>query len=418
MYIIYKKSIELNKSVFKETIELYERKFSNLLMELVSFIAEVDLTVSNIKTAKKYNFCAPRIVKSEENSNFLEIIDLRHPIIEATEENGIYVPNNIILGDLNMASKEHKDNLIIKNSKPLNMTDNKMHGVLLYGINSSGKSSFMKSIGICVIMAQAGFYVPASSMRFCLFNEVFTRISGSDNIAKGLSSFAVEMLELKNIFNRSTTNSLILGDEISHSTETMSGVSIVASAILKLAQLKSIFVFATHLHQLPEIQEIENLRNIICLHLSVLYNEQEDKLIFDRKLSYGSGSSMYGLEFAKSLHMDKEFLNVANSIRKRLTDEYDTIERLSQKKTSTYNKDLYVTSCAICGAKVDDVHHIQEQSKANKDGFIGHINQNHKFNLIPLCKKHHKLVHDGKININGFVTTSKGLELHYSKVED
>jgi len=67
---------------------------------------------------------------------------------------------------------------------------------------------------------------------------------------------------------------------------------------------------------------------------------------------------------------------------------------------------------------VDDVHHIQEQHKADKDGFIGHINQNHKFNLIPLCKKHHKLVHDGKININGFVTTSKGLELHYSSVED
>lgn len=78
---------------------------------------------------------------------------------------------------------------------------------------------------------------------------------------------------------------------------------------------------------------------------------------------------------------------------------------------------MYVTACAICGAKVDDIHHIQEQRKADKDGFIGHIKQNHKFNLIPLCKKHHKLVHEGKININGFVTTSKGLELHYSMIE-
>ncbi len=413
------KIIALNKVIFKEKIEYYEKKFASMLLDLVSFIAEVDLTVSNIKTAKKYNFVQPKIIKQDEvKTNFLELIDLRHPIIESSEENGIYVPNDIVLGDLTKVSKEHQDNLIVKNARPDNMLDNKMHGILLYGINSSGKSSLMKSIGIAVIMAQAGFYVPCKSMRFCLFDEVFTRISGSDNIAKGLSSFAVEMLELKNIFNRATPNSLILGDEISHSTETMSGVSIVASAILKLASLKSQFVFATHLHQLPEIEEIEKLKNIICLHLSVLYNEEDDKLVFNRKLSHGSGSSMYGLEFAKSLHMDREFLSVANSIRKRLTDDYDTLERLSQKKTSTYNKDLYIASCAICGAAVDDVHHIKEQQKADDKGFIGHINQNHKFNLIPLCKKHHKLVHEGKININGFVTTSKGLELHYSSLED
>ena len=412
------KIIELNKIVFKDTIAIYERKFATMLFDLVSFIAEIDLTVSNIKMAKNYNFVAPKIVQNEQNSNFLELIELRHPIIESAEQNGIYVPNDIILGDLNKSLKEYKNNVIIKNAKPDNLTNNKMHGVLLYGINSSGKSSLMKSIGIAVIMAQAGFYVPAKSMRFSLFNELFTRISGSDNIAKGLSSFAVEMLELKNIFNRATSNSLVLGDEISHSTETMSGLSIVASAILKLASLKSIFVFATHLHQLPEIQEIEKLKNIICLHLSVLYKEEDDKLIFNRKLSHGNGSSMYGLEFAKSLHMDKEFLKVANDIRKRLTDEYSSIERLSHKKTTGYNKDLYVVGCAICGAKVDDVHHIKEQQEADDKGFIGHIHKNHRYNLIPLCKKHHKMVHDGKININGFVTTSKGLELHYSNLEE
>lgn len=413
------KIIELNKQVFKEKIAYYEKKFASMLGDLVSFIAEIDLTVSNIKTAKKYNYVEPKIVKREEKTNFIEAIDLRHPIIERSEENGIYVPNDIILGDLTMAAKEQKENLIVKNAKPVNLiNDNNIHGILLYGINSSGKSSLMKSIGICVIMAQAGFFVPAKSMRYCIFDEIFTRISGSDNIAKGLSSFAVEMLELKNIFNRASVHSLILGDEISHSTETMSGVSIVASAIMKLSALRSIFVFATHLHQLPEIEEIEKLKNIMCLHLSVFYNEDDDKLVFNRKLSYGSGSSMYGLEFAKSLHMDKEFLKTANDIRKRLTDDYDTVERLTKKKTSTYNKDLYIASCAICGAPVDDVHHIKEQNQSDDKGFIGHINQNHKFNLIPLCKKHHKLVHEGKININGFVTTSKGLELHYSSVDD
>jgi DNA mismatch repair protein MutS len=260
--------------------------------------------------------------------------------------------------------------------------------------------------------------VPASSFRFSIFDSLFTRISGSDNISKGLSSFAVEMLELKNIFNRATKKSIILGDEISHSTETMSGISIVASAILKLAKLKSIFLFATHLHQLPTIDEIKELNNIICLHLSVFYNDKEDKLIFDRKLSFGSGSSVYGLEFARSLHMDNEFLQVANNIRKRITDELEPIERVIKSKKSGYNKDLLVSSCAICNKAVEEVHHIQEQQNANSSGFIGHINKNHKYNLIPLCKEHHKLVHSGKIEIKGFISTSKGLELHYDLKEN
>jgi DNA mismatch repair protein MutS len=413
-----KKIIELNKLVFKEQIKIYEKEYAPLLIEICHFIAQVDLTVSNIKTAKKFNYVAPKIVRTDPKNNFLELIDLRHPIIENNQETGVYVPNDVILGDLTIAKDDHKENVIIKNCKYDNITNRKVHGVLLYGINSSGKSSLMKSIGIAVILAQAGFYIPAKSMRFSIFDSIFTRISGADNISKGLSSFAVEMLELKNIFNRATPNSLILGDEISHSTETMSGVSIVASAILKLASLQSIFVFATHLHQLPEIEEIEKLKNIICLHLSVMYKDSEDKLIFDRKLKIGSGSSIYGLEFAKSLHMDKEFLQTANNIRKRITDDYDTLERFSQKKQSIYNKDLYVATCAICGAKVEDVHHIQEQHKSDDKGFIGHVNKNHKYNLIPLCKKHHKLVHDGRIHINGFVTTSKGLELHYSDSEN
>jgi len=413
-----RKIIELNKSVFKEQVKYYDTKFSNILNELVSFVAEVDVTISNIKTAKKLNYVCPKIVRSNKDDNFIELIQGRHPIIEAGEEQGVFVPNDIIMGDLNKSKQEYKNNVIIKNSKPLSIIDNHITGVLLYGINSSGKSSLMKTIGICVLLAQSGFFVPAQSMRFCLFDAIFTRISGADNIARGLSSFAVEMLELKNIFNRASSKSIILGDEISHSTETMSGLSIVASAILKLSKLKSIFMFATHLHQLPNIKQIEELRNIICLHLSVLFDEANDKLVFNRKLSHGSGSSMYGLEFAKSLHMDKEFLNIANKIRKDLTDDYNTVERLSQKNTSKYNKDLYVTACAICGAKVDDVHHIKEQHKKDEKGFIGHINANHKYNLIPLCKKHHKAVHDGLININGFVTTSEGLQLHYTNLDE
>ncbi|MDX4058255.1 DNA mismatch repair protein [Aliarcobacter skirrowii] len=413
-----RKIVEINKLVFKEKIEEFEKKFATLLEELVLFIAEIDVTVSNIKTSKKHNYTCPKIVKTKDDENFLELIDLRHPIIEANEDYGVYVPNDILLGELSYTSKDNLENLIYKNSNPINLQNNKMHGILLFGINSSGKSSLMKAIGISVILAQAGFFVPCKSMKFSIFDSIFTRISGADNIAKGLSSFAVEMMDLKNIFNRATKKSLILGDEISHSTETLSGLSIVASSILKLAKLEALFVFATHLHQLPQIPEIEKLKNIICLHLAVMYVDDEDKLIFNRKLNYGSGSSIYGLEFAKSLHMDREFLSVANDIRKRLADDYTKVERISQKQSSKYNSNLYTSTCIICGRACDEVHHIVEQVKANKDGFIGHINANHKYNLIPLCKLHHKMVHDGKINVNGFVSTSKGLELHYTMIEE
>ena len=412
------KIISLNKQIFKEQVEFYDSKFGELLRNLVKFIAELDVTISNIKASKNYNLVAPVIVNCKDDENFLEIEELRHPIIEINEQKGIYVPNDIVLGNLNLVKDELKSNVIVENSSPKNLLENSTTGVLLYGINSSGKSSLMKSIGIAVVLAQSGFFVPAKSMRFSLFDSIFTRISGADNIARGLSSFAVEMLELKNIFNRASSNSLILGDEISHSTETLSGLSIVASAIVKLSFMKPIFMFATHLHQLPQLAEIKELDNIICLHLSVTYDKASDKLIYNRKLREGSGSSLYGLEFAKSLHLDSDFLNLASSIRKRLANDLDNIEQLSQKRKSKYNNELFVAGCAICGKVVDDVHHIAPQKDANENNYIEHFRKDHKFNLIPLCKEHHTMAHSGRLIINGFVTTSKGLELHYEVIDD
>jgi DNA mismatch repair protein MutS len=273
----------------------------------------------------------------------------------------------------------------------------------------------MKSLGICVILAQSGLFVPSKSFRFSIFDGIFTRIVSKDNLAKGLSLFAVEMIELKSIFNRATKKSLVLADEISHGTETISALSIVASSILKLCDKGSLFVFATHLHQLIDIEEITTLKALAILHLSVKYDETNDKLIFDRRIKQGSGSSMYGLEFIKSLHMDKDFIKYASNIRKKITNDYSNLELLSTQKKSKYNKNLYITKCIICKEPAKDTHHIKEQTNSNKDGFIGHFHKNHKYNLLPLCKKHHKDVHNGKIIINGFVMSDKGLQLHFEE---
>ncbi len=395
------KLVSLVKQRYTESLDVLENRFSLLLDKLIAFIANIDVAISNAKCAKSMNLSRPII----EEGNFYEAIALRHPIIEANDERGIYVPNDVYLGENNHTKHNHIT---------LNASDGEdVLGVLLYGINSSGKSSLMKSIGLSVVLAQAGFFVPAVELRFGLYDKLFTRIVSQDNLYKGLSTFAVEMMELKNIFNRADARSLVLGDEISQGTETESALAIVSSAILKLISLKSTFIFATHLHQLGSIAQLQNIKHLIFLHLDIKYDESNDTLIYNRVLQLGRGDSLYGLEFAKSLHMDKDFLQMAQNIRESLNDSGSEIKKLRKQKSSKYNKELFLAKCALCDENVEDVHHIAEQQEANTDGNIDHFHKNHKYNLIPLCKKHHSMVHEGKINISGFVMTSEGLKLHY-----
>jgi DNA mismatch repair protein MutS len=407
------KIVTLAKDKFSQIQLSFERRYTLLFERIIAYISDLDVAVSSSKVAQKQNFTRPQIVSEvKDGENFLQIMALRHPLIEIQENRGIYVPNDIVMGCRDYMDMPYPKTVMTEVSVH---DGHDINGVLLYGINSSGKSSLMKGIGVSVLLAQSGFFTPCSSMKFSLFRSIFTRIVSKDNLSKGLSTFAVEMLELKNIFNRADEKSLVLGDEISHGTETLSGVAIVASAIMKLAKFRSLFLFATHLHQLSTMEEMAKLKNVVNLHLSVEYNEEQDRLVFNRVLQEGSGSSVYGLEFAKSLHMDSEFLNNANMLRKRLANDFDELELLVKKKSSKYNKDLYVTKCVICGAIAEDVHHISHRSSADESGFIGHFHKDHKSNLIPLCRDHHKEIHEGKIKVNGFVMTSHGLVLDYEE---
>jgi DNA mismatch repair protein MutS len=407
-----RKIISLVKDRYVQLQSVYERRYSLLFDRVIAYVADLDVAVSSSKVAQLYKHSRPMIVDVEDDENFMQIMQLRHPLIEIQERNGIYIPNDIVMGNRRYVDVPSPDTVMLDVSVH---DGHDINGVLLYGINSSGKSSLMKSIGIATLMAQSGFFVSAAVMKFSLFDSLFTRIVSKDNLAKGLSTFAVEMLELKNIFNRATVRSLILGDEISHGTETLSGVAIVSSAIIKLSKLRSLFLFATHLHQLSTMKEITSLDNVVDLHLSVEYDAKSDALLFNRVLQAGSGSSIYGLEFAKSLHMDSEFLDTANKIRKRLAKDFDELELLVKKKTSKYNKNLYITKCIICGSMAEDVHHINHKSLADTAGFIGHFHKDSKHNLVPLCKEHHKDIHDGKIRVDGFVMTSNGLELKFEE---
>lgn len=404
--------IALVKELFARELKTMSERYASFLTTCSNALAKIDVAVSTIKAATEHRLVRPEVVDVGNEESYLSLEALRHPLVESKEERGIYVPNHVVLGSKSHYSETDQQTVIASQSP------DDIRGLLLYGINSSGKSSLMKSLGIAVVLAQAGFFVPASRMRFSLCRELFTRIVSKDNFEKGLSSFAVEMMELKNIFNRSSAKSLILGDEISHGTETLSAIAIVAATIKRLTEQRSLFLFTTHLHQIYELQLMNTLSAVASVHMSVHYDKEADKLIFDRTLQAGNGSSVYGLEFAQSLHMDKQFLKYATALRKDLASEHTDIERITKKQTSKYHKDVYLSSCAICKNQVDDTHHIAPQEAADDAGNIGHIHKNHKYNLLPICKQCHNDIHAQKLIVKGFMMTSNGLELTYERQDD
>jgi len=359
----------------------------------IDWVAQIDVAVTSALAAQKYALIRPSIVETK-NQNFLQMTQLRHLLVE--EQKIAYIPNDIVMGDRDFLDLPYPETV---------MLDSRVHdganirGVLLYGINSSGKSSLMKSIGIAVTLAQGGFFVPAKAMKFSLFDGVYTRIQSRDNVAKSLSTFGVEMLELNTIFSRATPRSLVLGDEISHGTETLSAVSIVASTIMELNSKGCLFLMTTHLHQLSMISELSRLREVVHLHLSVRYDEERDRLIYDRILKSGRGSSVYGLEFAESLHMNPNFLQNAKRLRENLAKEYDVLELGNQKEYIKRYREVVACECVICGALVRNM----QKNPVSKE----------HHHLIALCETHSRAISQGKIKLQGFIMTAQGLRLEY-----
>jgi DNA mismatch repair protein MutS len=386
---LYKSKNSLEKlvnSVYKNVLEeLYQ--YNDLLFNIVNFIGNLDCAISTASNYIKYNYCKPILDNSNVKSYF-DCKDIRHPIIENILKNTLYVTNDV------------------------NMGINNNDGILLFGTNSCGKSSLMKAIGLCVIMSQAGLYVPASYYKIKPYTQIFSRIGNQDNIFTGKSSFTQEISELRDIFNRADQNSLIIGDEPCSGTEHISAISIVSASIEYLSKINSSFIFATHLHKLNEINLIKDLENLHMYHLKITYDEVNDRLIYNRKLELGIGNEEYGLEVAKSLALEKEFLNNAYKVKNQLKDI-----GLYSTKGSIYNSKKILHKCEICNETGEEIHHINFQSNANKFGHINTIHKNALGNLCSICSNCHDKVHNNLIIINGYIETSNGVCLDYSYVE-
>jgi len=363
---------------FIQDLQQYEKEFINL----IQFCSELDQLQNMCYIATKYNYHKPDIRSGEKS--YIKSKELRHPLIEQLNTEELYVTNDVSIG---------VDSDII----------------LLYGTNAVGKTSIIRALGINLIMAQAGLYVASSYFEFVPYTGIFTRILGNDNLFKGLSTFAVEMSELRVILNMADKNSLILGDELCSGTEHDSAVSIFVSGLEMLHKKKTSAIFATHLHEIVHYEEIERMKNIDIKHLTVSYNKEKDILIYDRKLKDGPGESMYGLEVCKSLHLPDEFLENAYAIRRKYKKEE---EGGLSKKQSHFNSKKIMNMCEVCKINIgEEVHHLQHQEKADKNNMINkRFHKNHPANLLTLCEGCHQNIHkSGKQHKK--VKTSIGIEI-------
>jgi DNA mismatch repair protein MutS len=250
--------------------------------------------------------------------------------------------------------------------------------------------------------------VPASKFVLSPFLSIFTRILSTDNIWAGLSSFAVEMSELREVLERAGPYSLVLGDEVCSGTESVSAMALVSAGIQWLSNRKTKFIFATHLHDLPTLLDPPALK-LRVWHLHVEYDPVSHKLIYDRTLVPGSGSTLYGLEVARAMDLPLEFLELAQQQRHKLLQTTTHLEA----KPSSYNSLVRRRGCEVCGSEVTsdlEVHHLDPKASATKGILPNGMPMNDASNLVVLCASCHDKHHADNLVVLPLVQTSEGLE--------
>ena len=289
----------------EKIVEIERRIFTELRMAIAAqarrvrqtglAVAEVDVLANFAHLAAARNYCRPKF----DDSGEFELIEGRHPVIELQELTGNsdrFVPNDLYL-----------------NSSPHTV-------IVLPGPNMGGKSPYLRQAALIAIMAQMGSFVPARSARLSIVDRVFTRIGAADNLARGRSTFMVEMTETAAILNTATDRSLILLDEVGRGTSTYDGLAIAWACIEYLhARTKAKALFATHYHELTVLaDELTGVKNY---HVSV--KESGGNVVFLRKVEPGSADKSYGIEVAKLAGLPIEVIDRARTVLK----EHETVER-------------------------------------------------------------------------------------------
>ena len=269
---------QLEKQLFLQVRNDIAQHISYLL-QLSSVIAYIDVCASLAYGAKSQNWCRPEI--TQDDSFYVE--KGRHPVVERHIATGEFVPNNVNLSDKKFA--------------------------LITGPNMAGKSTYLRQNALIVLLAQIGSFVPAEKAKLGIVDRIFCRVGASDNLAKGESTFLVEMSETALILRSATEKSLVIMDEVGRGTSTEDGLSLAwAISEYLLHTIKSKTLFATHYHQLTRMEH----QNLQMLCMDVL--ETDGKIIFLRKVIEGATQNSYGLHVAQLAGIPREVVNRAQSI--------------------------------------------------------------------------------------------------------
>ena len=284
--------------------EIYEKFKQELLKNADSFqkiadiISTIDCLCSLSVAAVENNYVKPNITTNKE----INIIAGRHPVVEKINRQD-FIPNDCMLNDSTQKT------------------------IILTGPNMAGKSTYMRQTALITYMAHVGSFVPADSAEICIVDRIFTRIGASDDLAVGQSTFMVEMIEVANILNYSTNNSLIILDEVGRGTSTFDGLSIAWAVVEYLSKhLSAKTLFATHYHELMQLESIyEGVKNY-CISIKDIGG----KLVFLRKIMRGSATRSYGVEVASLAGLPEEIITRSKELIKQLEQEKNTQSASSQ----------------------------------------------------------------------------------------
>ena len=294
-------------------IDLYEEIRSEVLKELNSLsilcevISVIDCLCSFAYSSVKYKYVKPQL----NTEGILSILDGRHPVVENVDKKCDFVSNNTYL------------------DKGLDRF------ILITGPNMAGKSTYMRQVALITLMAHIGCFVPCSNANIALTDKIFTRIGASDDISSGRSTYMVEMEEVKNILLNATSNSLVLLDEVGRGTSTTDGLAI-AQAITEFLHNKvgCKTLFATHYHELISLENsLQGLRNY---HLSV-GRDEDNNLVFLRKIEKGGLSESYGIDVAELAGIPEEVIKRAWTILSKIDGIVDVVEE-KDKDTEIIDK--------------------------------------------------------------------------------
>lgn len=285
------------------------------IQQTASALAQLDVLACFAETSRLYGFCRPII----GGDGVLDIREGRHPVLDQALTEERFVPN-----DTTLASRSSEAIASAQSAKPA-AEHPTQHGqlMLITGPNMAGKSTYIRQVALLGLMAHTGSFIPAKSARVDLLDRIFTRIGASDDLARGQSTFMVEMSETANILNNATSNSLIILDEIGRGTSTFDGLSLAWSIVEHLHnQVGAKTLFATHYHELTELAgRLQRVRNY-----NVAVREWNDQIVFLRKIVEGGTDKSYGIQVARLAGVPKPVLERAKEILRNLEDSELTPE--------------------------------------------------------------------------------------------